>query len=424
MTSKRTKKQAIKYLKSLEGKQIDYDGFAFYQCFDVSNQYYHYLFGHGLKGAGAKDIPTWNDFSGEATVYQNTPSFIAEPGDIFVYGSNWGNGWGHTGVVLSGNINNFTVLEQNFYGGGMVNNGPGWEKTTRRVHSYESMWFIRPKYKPEKTVKEKAKAVVSKVKPTKKKLDKKKIMLVAGHGYQDPGTIGNGTNERDFIRKNIVDNVAKYLRQAGHEVAIYGKSQDMYQDTSYGVRMGNKKDYGLYWVKSKKYDTVVEFHLDSASPSATGGHVIIPAGYPANSIDKGIQEALKSTVGVIRGVTERDDLLNCNVANEIGIDYRLVELGFITSSKDMNYIKKNLQSFTKRIAEAINGRPLGNVPAKNSKKNNEKTTWDWAGRFTANTTIKVRRKPNGEVVESGSWIYPNQWIDFDQLYKDTKNKLW
>ncbi|MDN6414447.1 N-acetylmuramoyl-L-alanine amidase [Staphylococcus gallinarum] len=122
----------------------------------------------------------------------------------------------------------------------------------------------------------------------------------------------------------------------------------MYQDIAYGQRVGNHKDYGLYWVKSQGYETVVEFYLDSAGPTATGAHTIIPSGYPANTIDKNIQNALKNTVGVIRGVTECDDLLNCNVVNDIGIDYRLVELGFITTSKDMNYIINNLKSFTKK----------------------------------------------------------------------------
>ena len=32
-------------------------------------------------------------------------------------------------------------------------------------------------------------------------IKRKKIMIVAGHGYNDPGAVGNGTNERDFIRK-------------------------------------------------------------------------------------------------------------------------------------------------------------------------------------------------------------------------------
>lgn len=188
-------------------------------------------------------------------------------------------------------------------------------------------------------------------------------MIVAGHGYNDPGAIGNGYNERDFIRKNIVDNVSKYLKDAGHTVGIYGKKQDMYQDTAYGVRVGNHRDYGLYWVKSQGYDTVIEFHLDSAGPKATGGHTIIPAGYPANITDKNIQAALKQSVGTIRGITQRNDLLNCNVANDIGIDYRLVELGFITSYKDMKYINENIKPFTKSIASAINGKPIGGTSA-------------------------------------------------------------
>ena len=50
-------------------------------------------------------------------------------------------------------------------------------------------------------------------------------MIVAGHGYSDPGAVGNGTNERDFIRKNIVDSVANYLKDAGHTVTVYGKNK-------------------------------------------------------------------------------------------------------------------------------------------------------------------------------------------------------
>ncbi|MGX1434839.1 N-acetylmuramoyl-L-alanine amidase [Mammaliicoccus sciuri] len=190
----------------------------------------------------------------------------------------------------------------------------------------------------------------------------RKIMIVAGHGYNDPGAVGNGTNERDFIRTNIVDRVANYLKQAGHTVAVYGKDQDMYQDTAYGDQVGNKKDYGLYWVKSQGYEIVVEFHLDSAAASATGGHVIIPSGLAADSIDKALQAAVKKHVGTIRGITERSDLLHCNVAKAEYINYRLVELGFITSTKDMNYIKNNLNAYTKSLAEAINGGAINTNP--------------------------------------------------------------
>ncbi|MCY1029132.1 N-acetylmuramoyl-L-alanine amidase [Mammaliicoccus sciuri] len=190
----------------------------------------------------------------------------------------------------------------------------------------------------------------------------RKIMIVAGHGYNDPGAVGNGTNERDFIRANIVDRVANYLKQAGHTVGIYGKDQDMYQDTAYGEQVGNKTDYGLYWVKSQGYEIVVEFHLDSAAASATGGHVIIPSGLAADSIDTALQAAVKKHVGTVRGITERSDLLHCNVAKAEYINYRLVELGFITSAKDMNYIKNNLNAYTKSLAEAINGGDLNTKP--------------------------------------------------------------
>ena len=72
--------------------------------------------------------------------------------------------------------------ENNWLGGGYVNGKPGWERATRRWHTYDfPMWFIRPHYKKE--------TVIDKVKPkpvakpsAKKPAKGKKIVLVAGHG--------------------------------------------------------------------------------------------------------------------------------------------------------------------------------------------------------------------------------------------------
>ncbi len=44
-----------------------------------------FLFGLLLKGVGAKDIPFVSNFDGLATVYQNTPDFLAQPGDMVVF---------------------------------------------------------------------------------------------------------------------------------------------------------------------------------------------------------------------------------------------------------------------------------------------------------------------------------------------------
>ena len=420
MAVTKTKAQAHAYMNKLKGKGWDFDDFAGWQCYDLVNFYYNYLTGSSLKGMYAKDIPTDNatELKGNATVYKNTPKFLPQKGDIFVMNGNYGGGAGHTGIVESANLNTFVGLEQNWWGGGANKT----EVAQYITHTYDNpLYFIRPHYKAKSTVKDK---VTNVVKPNTKPKTKKKFVLVAGHGYNDPGATGNGTNERDFIRKNIIDNVAKYLRQAGHTVTLYDKKQDMYQDTAYGYNRGDKKKYGLYWVKNKlKPDGVIEFHLDSASPSASGGHVIKNA-YAADSIDKGLQKALEDTVGTIRGITTRNDLLNVNVAYSENINYRLVELGFITSKKDMDYIKNNLQAFTKRLAEGIHGKPIGGSAAGNKKK----ITWKWPGRFYPNaskTGIKVRKNPGlkGKVVDKGSWLYTkDDWVDFISVTK--KDGYW
>ncbi|WP_204981977.1 N-acetylmuramoyl-L-alanine amidase [Mammaliicoccus sciuri] len=408
MTVTKTKAEAYSYMNKLVGKGWDFDNAFGWQCFDLVNFYWYYLTGGQLYGLYAKDIPFKNNFEGLATVYENTPSFLPQKGDIVVWNGNWGQGCGHVALVHSANINTFVSLDQNWWGGGRNKT----EVAQYITHTYDfPMYFIRPQYKTKTTVKSKV-ASVAKPKTT---VTKKKIVLVAGHGYNDPGAVGNGTNERDFIRKNIIDNVAKYLRSAGHTVTLYDKKQDMYQDTAYGYNRGDTKNYGLYWVKDKlKPDAVIEFHLDSAGASASGGHVIKNA-YAADSIDKGIQKALEDTVGTIRGITTRNDLLNVNVAYNQNINYRLVELGFITSKKDMDYIKKDLQSFTKAIASGIHGKPIGGTPAGKSKK----ITWAWKGRFTANTTIKVRKSYGlkGKQVPKSDWIKKGQWVDFVSVTK-------
>ena len=116
MASVRTYKQAVAYLKGMEGKAWNPDRSFDFSVFDVANQYWLYLFNHTLKGVGAADIPTWNDFTGEATVYKNTPSFQARPGDVVIFNRNYGSGYGHVGVVLSATLNSISILEQNWLG--------------------------------------------------------------------------------------------------------------------------------------------------------------------------------------------------------------------------------------------------------------------------------------------------------------------
>lgn len=419
------------YLPMQKGA-IDVDGYAHAQCADLAVDYVLWFTDNNVRMWGnARDL-IGNDFKGYFKVVTNTPDYVPPVGSLAIYrkGTPTYLQWGHVALVYGTvNKNTMNVLEQNW--NGLANKKP----IRRKDNYYGCTHFIvpivkkaTPKKKVTTKVKETVKKVVTKVTPKKKM----KILLVPGHGKgymsNDPGAVGNGTNERDFIRKNIIPNVAKYIKQSGHTVDYYGgsnMSQDLYQDTAYGYNIGDTSKYGMYWVAKQKYDIVVEFHLDSASPSASGGHVIIGAGLKADNVDKDIQKAIVKHVGQIRGVTARDNLLNVNIAKLKGVNYRLVELGFISSKKDMDKIKKNLQPYTKDIAQAIIGGTIAPAPVKKptpKKKVKKKTTWNWSGRFTANTTIKVRKSPNGTVVDKGSWIKSGQWVDFVSVTK--KSGYW
>src|SRR5699024_2891754 len=200
MTVSLTKKEAIKYLYSLEGKGWDYDGAYGWQCFDLANMYWHKLFGHGLKGAGAADIPNVNNFKGEATVYNNTPSFKAKEGDIVVFNRNYGGGYGHVAIVTNGNQDGnymkFVSLDQNWYGGGLNKT----EVAQRIIHNYDfPMWFIRPNFKSENNAKKSSQSATTstaKKKTTAKKkaqkltISKKTINYnMANRGYNPKGIV-------------------------------------------------------------------------------------------------------------------------------------------------------------------------------------------------------------------------------------------
>ena len=65
----------------------------------------------------------------------NTPENFPRPGSIIVWNDVWGEGYGHTGVIVSANVNTFDVLEQNDGDGGLTHVG---------THDYANIigWFF------------------------------------------------------------------------------------------------------------------------------------------------------------------------------------------------------------------------------------------------------------------------------------------
>lgn len=202
-------------------------------------------------------------------------------------------------------------------------------------------------------------------------------LIVNGHGAGDPGAVGNGTNERDFTRKTLHPYIKKWADKSKHTFVFYDTTgnKDLYQETA--------KGWGIYGMTSKQYASITEIHLDAASATATGGHVIINKAYTPDNNDLGLANVINRIVGwwgsvkATKGVSYRDNLLNLNVCKSRGINYRLMELGFITSKNDMDKIKANIDAYARGIIEGITGETLTEtitLPANSFNINNYHTT--------------------------------------------------
>ena len=171
-----------------------------------------------------------------------------------------------------------------------------------------------------------------------------KHLIVLGHGRGPggsyaPGGTGNGTNEDEFLNNEFLPALKKY---APSNVDFY-TTKDMYQYKEARTITG--------------YDDVTELHLDAASASASGGHVIIYKDYKPDEVDIALRDAVKKYIGLRNGdgFSYRSDLYNLNVFADRGITYRLVELAFVTNANDLRKLRNNLHAYAKSIIEAVTG---------------------------------------------------------------------
>lgn len=148
-----------------------------------------------------------------------------------------------------------------------------------------------------------------------------KLFIIAGHGAGDPGAMGNGYSEAERVRalaQRIYD-----LAPAG-TVQLGDFSRNYYADS------------GINSLNVDKDTLVVELHMDSATPSAKGAHVIIKEGYSPDWFDMALAKGLSTYMpGRSNSIVGRSNLANVNRAAARGINYRLTENGFITNAGDI-----------------------------------------------------------------------------------------
>ncbi|MDH6364593.1 N-acetylmuramoyl-L-alanine amidase [Enterococcus sp. PF1-24] len=184
-----------------------------------------------------------------------------------------------------------------------------------------------------------------------------KYLIVLGHGDNELGAQGNGTNEKDFTRNELLPYLRKYAEISNAQIDFYDPNKNMYTES--------QKKAGAFTV-STSYQSVTELHLDGSIGDETGGHVIVAPG-TNNPQDYAIANTLKEYVGWNpkyagnQGLNYRTDLYNLQIFKDRGIPYRLVEIGFISNAKDLAAIRNNLDGIAKRIIEGITGEKINHT---------------------------------------------------------------
>lgn len=170
-----------------------------------------------------------------------------------------------------------------------------------------------------------------------------RLYVIAGHGAGDPGAVGNGYTEAERVRV-----LASAIKQRGGDsVTLLDTSRNWYADK------------GINGLSIPKGDALVELHMDSATASARGGHVIIKAGIGgADAYDRALAQGISEIFpGRSQTVVERSDLANPNRAYARGINYRLVENGFITNSGDVDTFNSRINDIADMYLSAFGIRP-------------------------------------------------------------------
>lgn len=175
------------------------------------------------------------------------------------------------------------------------------------------------------------------------------LTVIAGHGAGDCGAVNaNGTKEAERVR--VLASAIK--TRGGASVRLMDTNVNWYRDA-------------WRWDSMPKDAPIVELHMDSADGNgpARGSHVIIPAGYGGADAQDTQLASLLATLFPGRSVQvdERGDLANCNRAKARGLNYRLVENGFVDDDQDLN-------TFNSRVDEIADFylRTFGIVPSANA----------------------------------------------------------
>lgn len=181
-----------------------------------------------------------------------------------------------------------------------------------------------------------------------------KIIIDAGHGGSDPGTVYNGRLEKnDNLRLALA--VGKILSEHGIDVS-YTRTTDVYHSPYEKAMIGNNAGADLF----------ISIHRNAARTPNTGTGIeslIYADGGTAERLAKNINQQLEATGFRNRGIIERPDL---TVLKRTLMPAVIVEAGFLNNASDNQLFDAKLNQIAQAIADGILV-TLGAEPSKPQK---------------------------------------------------------
>lgn len=236
-----------------------------------------------------------------------------------------------------------------------------------------------------------------------------KLFVICGHGAGDPGADGGGYTEAERVRALG----ARIKALGGSEVELGDTSRNWYRDG------------GISRLETSA--PVVELHMDASGvPGAHGAHVIIKKGFEPDEYDRALADKLSAMMpGRADKLVKVSNLANVNRAARRGINYRLVENGFIDSDADLAYFNSHVDDIARVYLEvfgiAASSAPVAPTEAQPPAK---ETTEDFGGTYRCTVdTLNVRDEPglSGSVVAK---YHEGQTVELDDWYKSSDGYVW
>ncbi len=165
------------------------------------------------------------------------------------------------------------------------------------------------------------------------------VVVDAGHGGQDPGTIGSGSLQEKDVNLAVARKVAALLEQRGIGVVLT-RSQDRFLELEERAAIANQHNADLF----------VSIHSDSApNRSVEGFTVYVARGASPDSRQaaQAIQRSMSATGSDSHGIREQD----YKVLVQTTCPAVLVELGYLSNAADARRLQDN--AFQNRLAQAI-----------------------------------------------------------------------